>query len=375
VAKEYVTIIVGVLTLLAASAAVYEILTVNTQIQAKPEQIKVPDYSAELDSLKSQIGSVSSNLTSLDTLKSKMVDIQGKLAGLENKYNQATQLTYQSPTLAVVLDKSSYFPGDTIKITAIGANPLKLAQVELLDNSGSIVISSQTWSDSKGNILYDLQLSSSLLAGNYQVKLISDQQTETQPITIVYPSTSYNPTTGLYTFTARTDKSLYQTGDLIEVSGTGQPNSAVTGVLTSPTGKTYTSNTTIQPDGTYHMFYSTSQPYETGSWYITLSNLGQTKVIYTTVASSSSYGFTAQTDKSTYKKGETIVVSGTGQPNTTVTGIMTSDSENTYNSAATVRSDGTYDMFFPTSSSYETGTWHVTLNNVGQTALVYFYMS
>ncbi|MDC8453642.1 MAG: hypothetical protein LV477_12130, partial [Candidatus Nitrosotalea sp.] len=74
--RDYATITLGVLTLLATSAAVYGILTINTQIQAKPEQVKIPDYTAELDSLKSQvdsinsqIGSMSTSLATLDTLK------------------------------------------------------------------------------------------------------------------------------------------------------------------------------------------------------------------------------------------------------------------------------------------------------------------
>ena len=46
------SIVIGVMGLVIAATAVYGIVTVNSQISAKPEQVKVPDYSAQLDSLK-----------------------------------------------------------------------------------------------------------------------------------------------------------------------------------------------------------------------------------------------------------------------------------------------------------------------------------
>ena len=380
-AKEYVAIALGVLTLLAASAAVYEILTVNTQIQAKPEQPQVQNYSSEIksfksqiDSINSQISSMSDNLSALNILKNNLIDIRAKLIDLQNK-NDQLQTASTQPALAVVLDKSSYFPGDTIKIAATGATPLKVVKVQLLDDSGFLVSTSQTWADSAGKIMYNMQLSGALLPGNYQVKLLSGQDVESQAIIIQTTGTIYNSSTGVYSFTAQTDKSVYQTSDLIEVMGKGQPNTSVSGVLTSPTGKTYTANTTIQPDGTFYMFYSTSQPYETGSWHITLTNLGQTKVIYTSITSSSnSYTLTAQTDKLTYQKGDTIEVSGTGTPYTTVTGVMTSPSGNTFSSSTTVLADGSYSMLFSTSQSYETGTWYIGVTNGAQNSIVSFYL-
>src|SRR5947209_5400850 len=359
--------------LVIAATAVYGIVTVNSQISAKPEQVKVPDYSAQLDSLKSQIssinndlsaldslksqvGSISSNLTALDSVKNSLTDVRAKLIDLQTKSNQDQQAS--SLPLTFLLDKSTYFPGDSIQITGIGADPQKVVQVELLDGSGSVLKYKEIWADSTGKIMYNLLLSSSVLPGNYQVRLVSDKQTQSQSITIAGSSIVYTASTGAYSFTAQTDKSIYQTGDLIEISGVGNPNTAVTGVLTSPSGKTYSSATTIQPDGSYAMFFSTSQPYEGGSWYVTMNNLGHVKVLsFTIVSSSGSSTLTAYTDKAIYQKGDTIQVSGIGQPSTTVSGILVSPSQNTYSSFATVMSDGTYTMFFPTYSSYETGNW------------------
>lgn len=386
--RDYAVITLGVLTLLVTSGAVYGILTINTQIQAKPEQqLKIPDYTAELDSLKSQVdsintqvGSMSNTLATLDTLKSNVADMNSKLTDLESKTTAVSQpVSYTSTTsLAVVLDKSSYLQTDAIQITAVGANPQKTVQIELLDNTGFVVLHKTTWSDSSGKVSYQMQLSTALPVGTYQVQVISDQQTGSQSISIVASSTSTSTTTGSGSFTAQTDKSVYNNGDFIQVIGAGQAGTSITGVLTSPTGKTYSTATTIQSDGSYVMFFSPVQPYEIGNWSISVTNLGQTKSlsIYVGTGSSStgSYTLTAQTDKSVYTKGNVVQVSGTGQPNTSVSGTITSPSGITHTTTITSNSDGTYSLFFSIATSYETGNWAVSVTNLSQTKTLSIYI-
>src|SRR5439155_16952395 len=182
--RDYATITISILTLLVASGAAYEILTVNSQIQAKPEQAKIPDYSTELDSLKSQIssvntqidsmsskfGSMNSNFSTLDTMKNSLTDVSAKLIELEKNNNQVSSnvQTTSNSQLSFILDKSVYFQGDSIKIAAIGAIPLKEIQVELVDSGGYVVINSQTWADSAGKISYSIPIPISQLSGSYQ---------------------------------------------------------------------------------------------------------------------------------------------------------------------------------------------------------------
>jgi hypothetical protein len=374
--KNYIIVAIGVAAILIAFFAVYEVSTINTQVQTTPEQTKIPDYSAQLgslqskvDSINSQIGSISKNLAVLNTLNSNITDIQRKLVDLQNKNTQTPQTT-PSASLTIFLDKSSYLQSDTIKIVAVGANPQKTSQIQLLDNTGFVVLHKDVWSDSTGRVSYDLQLSSTLPLGNYKIQIISDQQTGVQPITIISSgTTTTTSSTGSQPFTAQTDKGVYNTGELIQVSGTGQPGTTLTGVMSSPTGKTYSTTTQIQSDGTYVIFFSTSQPYETGTWHITLTNLVQTKSISINIGSGGStgtYTFTAQTDKSIYHRGDIIHVSGTGQLSTSVSGVLAGPSGQTYTSATNTNSDGTYTMLFSTSASYETGNWYVTATNLSQ---------
>jgi len=99
--RDYISLTLGVLTLLIASGAVYGILTINTQIQAKPET-SIPDYSNELSSLKSQVNSMNSqinsmntqlstmstSLSTLDSMKNSLTDVSAKLLVLEKNSNQ-----------------------------------------------------------------------------------------------------------------------------------------------------------------------------------------------------------------------------------------------------------------------------------------------
>ena len=221
-----------------------------------------------------------------------------------------------------------------------------------------------------------MPLSNVLLSGSYQIKLVSDQQTDSQPVTIVASNQNIStpPAGSPYLFSAQTDKTIYQLGDLIRVSGTGNPNTSIIAVVTSPSGKTYTSNTIIQPDGTYSMFYST-QSYETGNWYITVNNLGQSKVAYFTVVSLSSSTLTAQTDKQIYIKGDSILVSGTGaSPYNTVSALLVSPSGNTYSASRTANSDGTFSMSFTTSQYFETGSWQISVTNLSQTKTISIFI-
>lgn len=387
--------IIGILALVMGSAAMYGILNVNTAIQAKPEQIKVPDYSANLDSLSSQVSSLSSqvssiknNLPDLSTLTTDLADIHEKLVDLENmknnitdiqrklndisNNNQVQQIASFSGTISITLDKTSYVPGDTVHITATGADPLKVAQVQLLDNNGLVITNQNTWADSNGNLHYDLQLSSSLLPGNYAIKITSSQASGSQQVILSTTNTASNSS---YIFTAQTDKGFYQAGDLIQISGMTQPTNTVTAIMASPSGKTFTTSTTANADGTYTMLFSTLSSFETGPWNITLTSIGQTKILSIYLNSGGSSGsnvFTAQTDKTSYNQGDVVQVSGIAQPNTSVNAVMSSPSGSTSSSSATTNSAGSYTISFVTSSSYQTGTWSITVTNLAQNKLLYF---
>lgn len=303
--REFAVVIIGVLTLLAASASAYGIMTLNTQIQAKPDQTTIPDYSTQLDMLKSQVDSIKSQLQVLSYLQSNVTDIHAKLIDIDNLKGNITNIQQQlaniegknptqqqiasfTPNLAFILDKSSYNPGNTMQITVVGATPQSLIGIDLLDNTQYVIMHQQTYADSSGRATYDMQLSSALFPGSYLIKLTSGIQTSSQPIQILSAGTSQGTTTTSTSsiLTAQTDKLVYLTGQEIQVTGKAVPNTTVSGVMKSPTGLTYNSITTADAGGAYVLFYSPLQPYEVGKWSITISNQAATDTVYITIQQS-----------------------------------------------------------------------------------------
>ena len=374
--KKAVAVIVGIFAFAIAGSAVYGIFSLNETIQSKPNPIQVSNYSAEIGSLQPQINSINNNMSSLNSLKSDITDIRGKLTDLESTISQTQQSSAtEKPTL--VLGRSIYLQGDSAYISASGLDPQKAVQIQLLDNNGFVVIQEQTKSDSAGRVAYALQLPSNITPGSFQVKLVSGQLIASQSVAIISSSPVFVSSSGVsYLFTAQTDKSVYQTGEQIEIYGVGIPNTTVTAVLTSPSGITTTGVTTVQSYGTYVMFFSDSPSFETGIWSITIKDQGLEKIIYITVQSGN-YNpptFTAQPSSIVYQAGDIISVSGTGSPNTSVQGVLTSPSGLTFTASTATRSDGTYVLSYLVSSSYEKGNWYITLNNQGQTRQVYIFI-
>ena len=366
--KKYATAGIVILALVIGSATVYGLFNLNSTIMGKTDQSA--NYTSALNSLKPQINSLSNNVSYLSSLKTDVSDIKGKISDLETKISQAQQVASQSARPVIILDRSVYLQGDTIFIIAVGLDPQKSAQVQLLDNNGYVVTQARTSSDSAGRLTDNLSISSSIIPGNYQVKIISGQLEAWQQIEIVERSYSGSVIlSGPYLFNAQTDQAVYLSSDVIEVFGTGKPYTNVSGVLTSPSGMKFTSNTTVQPDGSFAMFFTDSRPLEQGSWHVTINNQGGTKTLYVYVQSGNSsnvYPFTTQSDFFIYQAGDQIRVSGIAQPYTTVSASLTSPSGHMYIVSTTASFDGSYQLFFSTSQLYEIGYWNVNLTNQGQ---------
>ncbi len=373
--KKSTAAVLSIALLAIASASIYGILAINAGIPVKPTQeIQVSNYSAAIDTLKPQISSLSNNITSLGTVKSDITDIKGKLSDLETKINQAQQQASASQKPVMILDGSSYFQGDVIHVTAAGLDPQTTVTMQIVDNLGLVVMHRDTTSDSAGKVSFDFPLSFTISAGDHDVRIIEGQKTVSQPITILSSGVTYS---SVYQFTAQSSKGAYQAGDIFEFYGIGVPGTTVSNVLTSPTGRTLIFNTTVQTDGTYDVFYTDSQPFETGTWYITLKNQGIERVVYFTVTPNPSlppYLFTAHAFSNVYQVGNLIGVSGVAQPYTDVNAVLTSPSGLTYPATVSTTSSGSYMVSFSTTYGYEVGNWHITLTNQGQTRQVTIFL-
>lgn len=400
--RNYVYAIIGAVAFSMIFAGAYGLIN-NHLMQANSDPVGSINYSgqfgsldsrvsslqSQMDSMKDQltslhsdIQSIDNNITTLESLKRNMADIDSKLSGLQKLDSNIADIqnvltvmgnnSYMagpvSNDVSVSLDKQDYQPGDIVHISATGVEPLKPVKVQLLDSDGAIVSSKNTWADSTGSILYDLKLTSDILPGQYAVKIYSPKDYGAQSIKII-PVTPANG--NLPVLTAQTDKGLYQGGDLVKVTGVAFPDSYVTLVMKSSSGTVLNSDTTSNSDGSYSIFLPTSTNIESGTWTLTVADLSQTKTLSVYIQSNepASSAFTAQLDKSAYDPGDLIRITGTAQPSSEVTAVLTSPSQSTYSSSTNANSDGSYTLIFPT-TSFQEGNWTVNVDNLGQSKVM-----
>ena len=291
--REYALVLIGAITLLFAGVAAYGVVFTNKNEQTGIDPSSIPDYSDELKSLdysgeiksmNAQIQDMRGQLGALQELKSNVSQIQQKLSNIEEKASVApTPSPAPAPqAMAVILDKSTYQKGDTIKITAIGADPQTAANVQILDND-FVIVNKEAFSDSSGKLVYQLQLSQALPAGAYSIRVISGQSMASEPIIVQDNESSSESTTSQSGFTAHTDKSTYDGGDLIQVSGNGNPGQPISATLRGPSDQTYSTSATVQSDGTYTIFFPTTSSSESGKWYVTVNYLSQSIVVSVTI--------------------------------------------------------------------------------------------
>jgi hypothetical protein len=93
-----------------------------------------------------------------------------------------------------------------------------------------------------------------------------------------------------------------------------------------------------------------------------------------TSSSSNSNPFVVQTDKTIYRKGDQIKISGDAEPFTNVSSVMTSPSGAKYNGATVTNFDGSYNITYLTSPSFESGNWYITLHNGVLTHVVSIFL-
>src|SRR5574337_1797240 len=306
--RSYVYVIIGALAFLMVSAGVYGFLNVNL-IQAKPELTKLPDYSTTLDSLNTHVNSISSQV---DSLKSQVSSLNSEINSISSNL---TSLDMIKATLADIHEK--------------------LADLENLDSN-----------------MADIQ------------NKLSDMDNETGP----FPSSPGKILVSL-------DRPSYLPGDTVHINAIGaDPMKAVKVQLLNSGGFALVGQTTWA-DSTGSILYGLqlSNAILPGQYQIKLSSgqtTGSQSVTINTASStttSGSYTLTAQTDKGIYQGGDLIQVTGLALPSSAVTATMQSASGETFSSGATANSDGSYTMIFSTSSSYDAGTWTITVTNLSQT--------
>jgi hypothetical protein len=274
-AKELAILAVSMITLLVAGYAAYSVMELSDT--PSPRQVSAEkDYTGELKSIQSSLNDVNKKL---ETLESDMAELQTIKDALDEI--EQTQPVVQKPqtqTFDITTDKNSYKVGESIVITTKGTLPQQTVKLDLYSSVNELIITKIVFSDSTGKLVYDMEIPSFLKTGSYKLKatynnivdeitigITGSSTTETQP-----DDTEETPDSivSTYPLSFSLDKTSYTPGDVIWVTGKGEPNKSVVLKMTSPDYEEQTANTTALSDGTFTPVFLLPSDAKAGDWTI-----------------------------------------------------------------------------------------------------------
>jgi len=263
------------ITLLVAGYAAYSVMELSDT--PSPRQVSAEkDYTDELKSIKSSLNDVNKKLEALESDIAELQTIKDALDEIEQ--TQSVVQKPQTQTFDITTDKNTYKVGESIIITAKGVLAQQTVKIDLYSSINELIITKIVFSDSTGNLVYDMDLPSFLKTGSYKLKatynnivdeitvsITGSSTTETQPDDAEETPDSIVST---YPLSFSLDKTSYTPGDVIWVTGKGEPNKSVVLKMTSPNYKEQTANTTTLNDGTFTPVFILPSDAEPDEWTI-----------------------------------------------------------------------------------------------------------
>ena len=278
-AKELAILAVSMITLLVAGYAAYSVMELSDT--PSPRQVSAEkDYTGELKSIQSSLNDVNKKLEALESDIAELQTIKDALD--ETKQTPVVQKPAQTQsTLDIATNKNSYKAGESIIITANGISPQQTVKLDLFSSVNELIITKIVFSDSAGKLVYDMEIPSFLKTGIYKLKatynnvvdeitvgvtgISQTTDTQTQP-----DDTEETPDSivSTYTLSFSLDKTSYTPGDVVWVTGKGEPNKSVVLKMTSPDYEEQTANTTSLSDGTFTPVFILPSDAEPDEWTI-----------------------------------------------------------------------------------------------------------
>jgi len=277
-AKELAILAVSMITLLVAGYAAYSVMELSDT--PSPRQVSAEkDYTGELKSIQSSLNDVNKKLEALESDIAELQTIKDALDEIEQ-----TQPVVQKPqtqAFDITTNKNSYKAGESIIITVNGISPQQTVKLDLFSSVNELIITKIVFSDSAGKLVYDMEIPSFLKTGIYKLKatynnvideitvgvtgISQTTDTQTQP-----DDTEETPDSivSTYTLSFSLDKTSYTPGDVVWVTGKGEPNKSVVLKMTSPDYEEQTANTTSLSDGTFTPVFILPSDAKAGDWTI-----------------------------------------------------------------------------------------------------------
>ncbi len=174
--------------------------------------------------------------------------------------------------------------------------------------------------------------------------------------------------------TAGVEKQAYTPGELVKITGTAGPGTAVQLKVQNPTGLTILSIAVpVDKDGKYAAFIPLSSDATAGQYQILVTQEDQKFETSYSVQTVGIFDLTVITDKFEYYRGENVIVSGKTLPNKeVVVSIFGPDGTELKNSAVVADNTGSYSVSMPVQQKFPLGEYSAVVRLGNETISIAF---
>lgn len=268
-----------------------------------------------------------------------------------------------APLFTVATERASYRQGELVKITGIG-NAGAAVSLRVVDPASTSIFSSAVAVNREGTYTAFVPLNANAVTGEYQVSALQEGRTITTTFRVITE-------TG-YDLSILTDKHEYKQGESVIISGQAQPNKDIVVRVLNPNG-TEVFNTTIKSDSTGKFTSTMIVPAEAQlGRYSAVARVDSTEITLTFTVVRGSIVLTVQTDKTEYREGELVRISGKGKPLDRVTITILTAKEDRIPMSANTREDGTYSALWLVPQQGAVGTYQVIVQQGESRVQVFF---
>lgn len=246
--------------------------------------------------------------------------------------------------------QAAYKRGELVKIIGVGKAGAAVS-LKAVDPAGNSIFSSAVPVDKSGNYTAFIPLSATAITGEYMISALQDARTITTTFKVLTESGSE--------MSIVTDKFEYRQGESVIISGQTLSNKDVSiKVLDPNNAEIFTTTVKSNTNGTFSATMILPGNTPLGKYSVAVKTSNEEISLNFSVGRGN-ITLTVQTDKTEYRDGELVRISGKGKPNDRVSIIILTPKEDRIPMSANTKEDATYNALWLIQKAAIAGTYKV----------------
>lgn len=256
----------------------------------------------------------------------------------------------QTIRFTVSTEQPAYKRGELVKIIGVGKAGAAVS-LKAVDPAGNSIFSSAVPVDKNGNYTAFIPLSATAITGEYMISALQDARTITTTFKVLTESGSE--------MSIVTDKFEYRQGESVIIKGQTLSNKDVSiRVLDPNNAEIFTTTVKSNTNGTFSATMILPGNTPLGKYSVAVKT-GNEEISLNFSVGRGNITLTVQTDKTEYRDGELVRISGKGKPNDRVSIIILTPKEDRIPMSANTKEDATYNALWLIQKAAIAGTYKV----------------